>query len=93
MHDALVGLPFCAAFADDVIVFSHTFEDHLLHMRLMLDALRAKGVQMQPRKCHSGFTRLKFLGHIISELGVEPEWDKVAAIKELAAPTTVTGLR
>jgi hypothetical protein len=44
MDDALRGLPYAMAFADDIIVYSDTFEEHVQHVATVLQRLRAIGV-------------------------------------------------
>ena len=40
-----------AAYVDDLTVFSATWEDHLLHLRDMLERLRKAGLTIKPKKC------------------------------------------
>ena len=55
-HDAypLAGLvgEECLIYLDDIIVFSSSFEEHLLRLTRILQALRGAGLQLKPSKCH-----------------------------------------
>ena len=94
VDDALRGIEFAAAFADDIIIWSaDDEEEHIRRVKVVLDRLRQKGVQLSPKKCKLGMRRIEFLGHIISREGVEPQWDKVEAIDALPAPKTVSEVR
>lgn len=94
VDEALAGIPYAAAFADDIMVWSGDDEaEHIRRVGVVLEALRAKGVQLSPKKCHLGMRRIEFLGHVVSRDGVEPMWDKVQAICGLAAPKTLSELR
>ena len=48
---------------------------------------------MHPGKCVFGADSIDFLGHRISADKVEPQQDKIAAVRELPAPTDFSGLR
>ena len=54
---------YCLAYMDDLLVFSKTPEEHVGHVRSVLERLRAERLYAKPRKCHWGKTRLRFLGH------------------------------
>ena len=48
----LIGLDtFCAAYLDDIIIFSDTWEEHLSHLRTVLSRIRAANLTLSPTKC------------------------------------------
>ena len=88
VDEALQGLEFAQTFADDIVVWSDGDEvEHMRRVRVVLERLHAKNIQISPKKCKLGMERLEFLGHIVSANGVEPMWDKVEAITKLPRPT------
>eukprot|EP00873_Tetraselmis_striata_P035582 jgi/Tetstr1/455846/TSEL_042636.t1 len=94
VDQALAGLDFAGAFADDVLIFSHDDEqEHMRRVRIVFDRLKARGVQVSPPKTRLGLSRVTFLGHIVSGAGVEPMVDKVEAINSLPAPKNVSDVR
>lgn len=94
MDEALNGIEFAQAYADDVLVWSDGNEtEHIRRVKVVLDRLKEKGVQMSPKKCKLGMRRIEFLGHIVSRGGVEPMWDKIEAIVNLPQPKTVSEVR
>ena len=94
VDDALRGITFAAAFADDIIVWSPDDEqEHIRRVKTVLGRLRQKGVQLSPKKCKLGMRRIEFLGHIVSNEGIEPQWDKVEAIDALPPPKNVSQVR
>ena len=46
------GEDFVAVYIDDVLVFSHTLEEHLEHLRRVIDRLQQAGLKLKPTKCH-----------------------------------------
>lgn len=50
-------------------------------------------MKLSPSKCKFFQTKVKYLGHVISAEGIQPDPDKVAAIKEWPRPQTVRELR
>ena len=95
MDLVLVGLTWeiCLVFLDDIIVMSTSFEQHLERLSKVFDRLRTAGLKLKPSKCHLFQTRVKFLGSVVSESGIEPDPDKVKTVAEWPIPTTLTELR
>ena len=81
--------PFAMAYIDDIIIFSKTFAEHLLHVELVLDALQQAGLTLEETKCHFCYESLELLGHHVSRLGLATMEEKVRAITELPFPKTI----
>jgi len=82
-------------YLDDVVVYSKTFEEHLHHIRSVLQRLREHGVKLKARKCKLFQHEVKCLGHIVSAEGyqVDPSYtEAVTALKD-GTPTTVGAVR
>jgi len=80
-------------YLDDVLVYSRTFDEHLQHLRLVFDRFREAGLKLKRKKCSFGQKNVKFLGHIISPDGVQPDPAKIEAIKEYPVPRKVKDVR
>ena len=87
------GLPFCFAYVDDVLVASHSFEEHEHHLRLLLDRFKQNGVTLNKEKCEIAVTNLTFLGHHISTKGFESIEQKVQTITKFPKPQSMKQLR
>ena len=89
---ALIGR-FVQVYCDDILIFSKTREEHLVHVRMVLETLRHHKLYAKASKCQFGRSSVGFLGHVISEHGVAVDPRKVAAVAEWATPTSCTDVR
>ena len=69
-------LKICCIFIDDIIIFSQTFKEHLERLQLVFDRIRSSHLKLSPKKCQFFKTKVKYVGHIISEEGVETDPEK-----------------
>ncbi|GFW06995.1 transposon Tf2-11 polyprotein [Trichonephila clavipes] len=76
----------CLCYLDDIIVFSETFEDHLIRLRLVLKCLQEAGLKLNSKKCLFAAQEVKILGHLVSCNGVRPDPDKIKAPKRIIPP-------
>ncbi|WOG95777.1 hypothetical protein DCAR_0415105 [Daucus carota subsp. sativus] len=80
-------------FFDDILIYSPTWEDHLKHLQEVLTLMKTHTLHANLKKCSFGTTQIHYLGHIISEKGVETEKDKVQSILQWPQPTNLKQLR
>jgi hypothetical protein len=80
---------FALAYLDDVMIFSKTLEEHIKHVRRVLEKLREKDLPVKLSKCEFHKHRIAFLGYIVSENGLAPDPEKIKAIEEWPEPTDV----
>lgn len=59
----------------------------------MLSRLQEYGLKLSPQKCKFFQTSVKYLGHIVSENGVETDPEKVSALKSWPVPTNLKTLK
>ncbi len=85
--------PYAAAYLDDVVVHSETWEDHLERLRRVLMELRRAGLTANPRKCHLALDEAKYLGFRVGRGLIKPQENKVAAILSAPRPTSKTQVR
>ena len=78
---------YSTVYIDDILVFSASWEEHLVHIAAVLEALRQAGL---PSKCHWGASKLEYLGHVVGEGKVEvPE----TRVKKFRQPRTKRHMR
>jgi hypothetical protein len=80
-------------FVDDLVVYSPSIEDHSLHVREVLNRLQGAGFTLNPEKVVLGATKIKYLGHLISDRGVKIHPDRVLAVQQYSRPTNLRSLR
>lgn len=80
-------------YLDDVLIFSHTLEDHLQHLGAVIERLRGAGLKLKPSKCHFIRKEVEYLGHVITPDGLKPNPGRVSAVKEYSAPSNVKEVR
>jgi len=80
-------------FFDDILVYSPSLEEHLCHLRLILELLAKDKWQVKLSKCSFAQQQLAYLGHIISGKGVATDPAKISAIVQWPVPSFVKELR
>ena len=76
-------------YLDDTVVFSKTFEEHLVNLSLVFEAFRKSNLTLKPTKCNFADSKLDFLGHVISANGVSVNPKKVHVVENFPQPKTV----
>jgi hypothetical protein len=61
---------FVVCYLDDILVFSKNEEEHINHVRLVLEKLRTAGLYTKLEKCVFHQPQVEFLGYIISGEGL-----------------------
>ena len=51
MNKVLNGLKFAFAYLDDIIIFSTTAEEHMEHIQIVIDRLKAAQLKLKKSKC------------------------------------------
>lgn len=93
MNDVLSHLPFCVVYLDDILIYSKTPEEHVEHVKQVLDILDQHQYLLKLKKCDFFKKELLYLGHVISADGIKPDPKKVEAILNYPTPHSVQSLR
>ena len=86
-------LNWCIIYLDDVIVFSKTPEEHIERLEAVFKKISDAGLKLKPSKCEFFKKRIHYLGHIVSDKGIETDPKKIEAIVKWPGPRTVHEVR
>lgn len=88
MNKVVFGLEGCAVYLDDVIVFSDTWEQHLVHLRALLTCLAEACLTVNLAKCEFAKGTVRYLGKEVGQGEVRPIQAKIVAIQHFPPPST-----
>ena len=80
---------FVIVYLDDILIFSQTKEEHLRHLKYVLEMLQKDKLLMNVEKCLFMQKELVYLGFIISQKELKMDPEKVEAILNWATPKNV----
>lgn len=80
-------------FFDDILVYSDTWDNHLIHLEWVLQLLKQDQWQIKLSKCSWAQQTIAYLGHVISKAGVATDPAKVAAVSSWPQPRNCKELR
>ena len=63
-----------------------TEEEHLVHLRAVLERFMEHGLKLKPSKCNFFHTEISYLGHKVSTAGMEPGTEGLKGIAEIVPP-------
>ncbi|KAL4127018.1 hypothetical protein QTP88_011216 [Uroleucon formosanum] len=88
----LIGFK-CLVYLDDIIVFSTDLSEHDKRIREVFSRLRTHNLKLQPIKCEFLRKEVIYLGHKLTEKGVQPDERKIKSVKTFPIPTTVKEIK
>jgi len=83
----------CLVYIDDIIVFSPSFDRHLIDLKLVFDRIREAGMYVKLSKCAFAKNKIPFLGHVVSGDGISVDPNKTKIIEDARRPKNVAEIR
>ncbi|GBG63187.1 hypothetical protein CBR_g36955 [Chara braunii] len=80
-------------YLDDILVYSRSLEEHVEHLRTVLERLRQAKYKANRDKCEFAQQELEYLGHYVTLQGIRPLGDKIEALRVWPEPTNTTDVR
>jgi hypothetical protein len=71
---------FVVVFIDDILIYSQSEEEHVDHLKMVLQRLREHQLYARLIKCEFWIDEVMFLGNIINRVGLAVDPKKVADI-------------
>ncbi|XP_068504172.1 uncharacterized mitochondrial protein AtMg00860-like [Phaseolus vulgaris] len=84
---------FVLLFFDDILVYSPSWKNHLLHLELVLQLLQKHQLCAKLSKCSFGLQQVDYLGHTVSGQGVAMDKAKVQAVLQWPVPQNLKQLK
>ena len=99
LHQAIGDLPGVISVADDIVVIGYgksrtqAEENHKVNLEKLQTRCKERNIKLNEEKAAIKQTSITFMGHIITDKGVEADPGKVEAIQKMPAPTNVQGVK
>jgi len=78
---------FMEVYLDDIVIYSETLEEHIEHVKLVLDMLHREKLDLSPKKLYFLCKEMKVLGRVIDDEDIHMDPDKVDALIHWKMPT------
>ena len=86
INEVLTDCNFAMGYLDDIIIISKTEEEHLQHLEEIFEWLRKAGLKLKLQKCSFFKKHIQYLGHLISDKGIQPLPEKLESIAKMPVP-------
>ena len=90
---AMKGLINVIVYIDDLLLHSKSHADHKEQLEQLFNRLRSAGLKVNLSKCEFGASNVSYLGYRLTPEGILPGLDKLKAVRDAKAPTTVQEIR
>lgn len=80
-------------YLDDLVIYSDSVEDHIRHLKTVIDILRREQFYLSEHKMQLFQSELKILGHIVDDNGIRMDPHKVDSIRNWKVPNSKDSLR
>lgn len=77
----------CIVYLDDVIIFSRSQAEHLLHLRLVLEKLTIHGLTCSIKKCLFAWKEVQYLEDFMTDNSNDTQGTYIKVIQEDQTPT------
>lgn len=94
MDCVLVGCEqYAAAYLDDVVIYSGSWQEHLWHLADILKRLQEAGLTNNTTKCSWAQAEVRYLGYLLGHGKIRPQVEKLKPIQSITRPQTKKQVR
>ncbi len=84
---------FVVVYLDDICIFSNTVDEHIQHVRMVLEILKREGLCAKLSKCSFFQPTIEYLGHTIGNGKLTADTKKLGQVHDWPEPHTVQELQ
>ncbi|KAH0712645.1 hypothetical protein KY289_008604 [Solanum tuberosum] len=84
---------FVIVFIGGILIYSRNEEDHVSHLRIVLQTLKDRELYEKFSKCEFLLESVAFLSHIVSGEGIKVDTQKIEAVQNWPRPTSPTYIK
>ena len=88
-----INLRDCLVYLDDIIIYSNTFQEHLSHLEAVFERLQEQNLKLKASKCEFFRDQVLYLGHVVSQEGIQTDPAKIEAVKSWPIPQCTKDVR
>ena len=88
VNDVVRGIEGIEVYIDDIVIFTDTWKDHVLKLKLLFDRLREANLTVNLEKSVFVKTEVTYLGHKVGNGKIAPNSVKVVGILDYPTPST-----
>ena len=77
---------FTILYVDDCLCVSENIDEHLVHLRMLLNNIRRENVTVNLKKSKFFRDRINYLGYELTTYGISASTEKISAIMEFPRP-------
>jgi hypothetical protein len=84
INNALRGYvdDFCVVYLDDILIYLRSEEEHIQHLKKIMEHLCQSELYANPKKCSFFQDKIEFLGYLVNADGIWMDPKQIEAIQE-----------
>ena len=87
------GQAFVSVYIDDILIYSRSLEEHITHLRLVLERIKDAGLKLKLSKCAFVRQEVEYLGHVLTPEGLKTNPKLVESVADFPTPRDLKELR
>jgi hypothetical protein len=80
-------------YVDDILTWAANIDELCENMTDIFQAIRKKGLTLNPEKCEFGMEEVEFVGHLVDQHGVTFTADKLNQVAQMTLPNDQSSLK